>query len=139
MGAVGAGVYFAGVYMSAMGKYQEGKQAKQAHDYNAEVAEQEAAYKEKESRLRFKRIIGRQLSLYAKAGVDISTGSPLLIMSQTAAEGELEALNIRYAGENLANMERWYGKRAKRAGKIAAWSTLLAGGGGYAVYRGGKT
>jgi hypothetical protein len=127
------GAYFAGVYMSAVGKYQEGKTQKRAHDYNAERAEEKAAYEEEQSRLRWKRLIGQQQALYAKAGVDISSGSPLLIMSQTAAEGELEALNIRYAGENEAQMQRWYGKRAMQAAKLAAWSTLLTGGGGFAA------
>lgn len=137
MAGAGAGAYFAGVYLSAVGKYQEGKQAKQAHDYNAEVAEQKAEYEEAQARKRWKRLMGTQLALYAKAGVDISSGSPLLILSSQAGEAELEALNIRYAGENEASMQRWYGKKAKRAGEIAAWSTLLTGVGGYTARYGG--
>ena len=138
MGAVGWGLFATGVGLSAAAKYQEGKTAKQAHDYNADVAEQKAAYEEGQSRLRWKRLMGQQLALYAKAGVDISSGSPLLVMSQQAAEGELEALNIRYSGENVANIERWYGKKAKRAGEIGAWSTLLTGGGFMASQYGGS-
>ncbi len=141
MAGAGAGAYFAGVYMSAVGKYQEGKTQKHAHEYNAQRAEERSKYEEEQTRLKWKRIIGQQLALYAKAGVDISSGSPLLIMSQTAAEGELEALNIRYAGENEAQMQRWYGKRAMQAAKLAAWSTLLTGGGGYTAsnYGGGSS
>lgn len=127
MAAVGG---YAGAYMAAVGKYQEGKAAKQAHDYNAERAEERAAFEEEQSRLRWKRLMGHQLALYAKAGVDIDSGSPLLIMSAQAGEAELEALNIRYAGENEAEMQRWYGKKTFAAGKMAAWSTLLSGAGG---------
>ena len=140
MAAVGIGLFAAGVTLSAVGKYQEGKTAKEAHDYNAKIAEEGGAFEEAESRKRWKRLMGQQLALYAKAGVDISSGSPLLIMSQTAAEAELEALNIRYAGENVADVERWYGKKAKRAGEIGAFSNLLTGAGAYAATQyGGKS
>ena len=138
MGWAGVGAYFAGVGLSAYGRYQEGKAAKQAHDYNAKIAEQKADYEESQSRQRWKRLIGQQTALYAKAGVDISSGSPLLVLSQQAAEGELEALNIRYAGRNEAELQKWYGKQAKKAGTIAAASTLLTGGAaGYSAYYGG--
>ena len=38
--------YAVGVTLSAAGKYQEGKSAKEAHDYNARMAKQKAGFEE---------------------------------------------------------------------------------------------
>ncbi len=131
------GLFLTGVAVSAASKYEAGKAAKKAHDYNADVAEKRGVYAETQSRLKWKRLIGQQLALYAKAGVDVSSGYPLLVMSQQAAEGELEALNIRYGSQNVADIERYYGKQAKGAGRIGAVSTLLTGLGAFGAMSGG--
>ena len=68
------------------------------------MARQEGKYEEAASRERLKKLMGTQRSLYAKAGVDISSGSPLLMLAETAAEGEMEALKYQASLPNL-NMQ----------------------------------
>ena len=133
LGAVGGGI-------SAYGQIQSAKVESAAYKYNASINEADAVaarrkadYEEKESRKRLQALMGTQRTLYAKAGVDLSSGSPLLVLAETAAEGEEEAMNIRWGGDvavaeekNKATLNRFYARQTVKAGKRAAWSTALS-------------
>lgn len=132
----------AGGLMSAYSQLQAGKAAADVADYNAQVLEYQAgvsretaAYEEKRLRRAAERIKSTQRARYAKAGVTFE-GSPLAVLADTAAEAEMDALAIRYAGETRAasyEMEaigsRWEGKMAKMTGRIGAMQTILSTGG----------
>lgn len=150
---VGAILGVAGGGISAAGQYQSAKSEEAAYKMNAATNEADAVsaryaadYEEKLSRRRLKALIGEQETLYGKAGVDLQSGSPLLVMAQTAFEGEEEAQMIRYAGDvavakkkNEASMNRFYAKSAVKAGKMAAWSAVLGGASsGAASYAGSR-
>lgn len=127
--------------ISAYSQYEQGRAQKSAYRANAKIAESEAVaarekaiLDEQQSRQRTKRLMGTQRSLYAKAGVDLSSGSPLLMLSATAAEGEEEAQVIRAGGDveeyrarSQAGLNRYYGRMASAAGTIGAGTTLLSG------------
>jgi hypothetical protein len=127
--------------MSAFGQYQSGQAQKAAYNYNAQVAESEAgvaragaAREEEVHRAKLQRMLGTQRALYGAAGVDITSGSPLLTMMSTAEEGEREAEFIKYGGEveatralNEGRIGRFQAKQASTAGKIGAGSTFLTG------------
>ena len=162
--------------MQAMSQIQQGQQMSANEKYNARVAESEAeAYRvsgafesqalTQQSAFAQARIVtakgkarGIQQAGYAKAGVLVFEGSPLMVMADTATEYELDiAANqynrdiglerIRYTtdvgvGRSLAEAEyrRKLGKYYKRASYWAAGQTLLTGmssmkgsSGGYAV------
>jgi len=141
LGLISIGVGALGSGMSAFGQYQSGQAQKGAYDYNARIAEQEAgvarvgaAREEEVHRAKLQRMLGTQKALYGAAGVDITSGSPLLTLMSTAEEGEREAEYIKYGGEvsateklNEARLARYYGKQAKTAGTIGAGSTFLTG------------
>jgi hypothetical protein len=130
-----------GTSLSAYGMYQQAESAKAAASAsediaaaNAEAARSKAAYEEELQRDKLKTIMGQQRSRYAAAGVGINTGSPLLMLQETAAEGEKEALAIRWGGEvNAANylnqgiMAGYEGEQAYTAGMLSAGSTFLTG------------
>ena len=89
-----------------------------------------------------------QKTLYAKSGVDITEGSPMLTILSTIEEGEKEAEMIRYGGEVAAGkslaearLQRMYGSMARKSGTIGATSTFLTGLGqvglGYAGFKAG--
>lgn len=159
---------------SANAQYQAGRSQQKAYEYQAEVAKREgelsqqaadleAASIERQgeqeealARQRLRIILGRQKSLYAKAGVDLSTGSPLTVFAATAAEGEQDALTIRSStaeqaaitryqgriGQYRSGLEaegsRYSGRAAMTAGKTAATSTLLSSfGSAYSMGSGG--
>lgn len=130
-----------GTGLSAYGQYRQGQAQQQAYEYNAKVAEAnaeaqktETTYEEQQSHERLRRLMGTQRTLYAKAGVDLSSGSPLLVLAETAAEGAEEIQAIRYGGDvaatkelNQARLDRMYGKNTYNAGMIGAGSTFLTG------------
>jgi hypothetical protein len=125
-----------GTAVSAIESYQAGKAEAAAYRYNAAIAERKGIQEEAIARKRLKRLLGHQRALYAKAGVDLSEGSPLVVLADTAAEGEKEALNIRTGSKETANLYRFQASQAKKAGVLKAGATLLTGlGSGLSTYK----
>lgn len=139
--AVGTAASVVGTIASARAQRNAGVVEQQGYEYNAQVYEAEAeqvketaAYNEALHRKKVRALISKQRALYAHAGVDLAEGSPLLVLAETAAEGEEEALMIRREGEveatrlrNQAQISRYYGGSAAAAGKAASKTTLLTG------------
>ena len=147
-----AGAALAGTAMSAVGQIQAGQSQSEWNNYNAAVAERdtmaardtadiEASRKRRETQ----KLLGKQRALYGKAGVTFE-GSPLELMEETAAEGELDAMMIQWEGGQRsqkyvdeATLSRMKGKSAKTASYYGAGSSLLTGGAQtYAAYKGIK-
>lgn len=141
--------------MGAYGQMQQGEAAAQAAEYNAKVGEMNATLAERRARDAIERgnederrkraevqqIMGRQKAAMAANGVDLTFGSPLDTIVDTAVLGELDALTIRSntyreayehevdatnrrAGAQLNRME---GASALQAGRIGAAGTVLTG------------
>jgi len=138
-----------GTGMEVYGQIQAGRAAEKTAEYNAALArrdadieKQRAEFEEAQHRRRVGRFKGRQQALFAKAGVQLE-GSPLLVMEETAAEAELEALAIRRGGEIKASrfmaeagLRQYTGKQKKRTAYIRAGASLLTGAGEtYLMYR----
>ena len=129
---IGAGV-------SAYGSYREGQDAKEASQYNANVAreqagmiEQSGAMDASRQRKQVSRLIGTQKAGYAGAGVELS-GSPLDAMIYTAAEGEMDAQIIEYNAKvkargmmSQADYDEKLGDMYARSGTMKAAGTLLS-------------
>ena len=79
-------------------------------------------------------MIGTQAALTGAAGVDISSGSPLEIMAETARSYESDIQNLGYMGDTKAatkNFEAsiydWGASQKRRAGWINAGTDLFSG------------
>ena len=132
----------ASAVVSSAGTVAGGQAEKNMADYNARVAEQgaqaatdRAAYDETAHRAEIRRILSKQRAAYGRSGVDVS-GSPLLVLEDTAMEGELDAMAIRYGGEveaarkkSEASLLRQQGRNIRTASYFQAGSTLLTGAG----------
>lgn len=147
--AVGTGV-------SAYNQYQAGKAQQALNNYNAQVNEQVAADTARDARIKAnaqraenERLKARQRALYAKAGVVLGTGTPLLTQVAQAGELEMAALEVETAGNveaarlrTQAVLDRMAGKSASRAGTLGAAGTILQGIGQASsiglAYKGGK-
>lgn len=130
-----------GTGLSAYGMYRQGESAKAAAGFNedvaaanAEAARSKAAYEEEVQREKLKRMMGRTRALYAKAGVNLDEGSPLLSLMQQTEEAERDAQAIRYNGDvaatqalNQGRLAAFQGNQAYQAGMIGAGSTFLTG------------
>lgn len=143
--------------LGAAGAIQQGQAAADAAEYNAKVGEMNAklserrardaiergAAEEQRKRMEVQKIMGDQRVAAAANGVDLSFGSPLDTIMDTAMLGELDALTIRSntyreahdrkvdaanqrAGAELNRME---GRAAKTAGYLSAAGTILGGAG----------
>jgi hypothetical protein len=107
----------AGTVMSTLGQYQQQQSANKQAQYQAQVAENNALTQkrladyalekgrldEQRQRLQTARLKGQQRLGYAAAGVDMADGSPLDTLEDTAAMGELDALNVRHG----AALDAW--------------------------------
>ena len=140
-----------GTGMSAYGQIQQGKSQAAQAEYNAKLAKrnakaakENAVYEARQKRRGTARLIGKQRALYAKAGVTME-GSPLDVLQETAAQGEMDALMIErgYAQQETAyksqaKLAKMRARNYKQQGYLAAGSTLLTGGGQMMGGYGGK-
>jgi len=115
-----------GTGLQAFGQYQQGKQQKQAYDYNAAVIEQEGAVKEYQIGKEETIMGGSQRAAYAKAGVMLK-GSALDVMLESATNYEFDKLNLKFSTESQALQARYAGITAQNKATFGAGMTLLGG------------
>lgn len=138
---------------SAYASYQQGQTAQKASRYNAKIAEQRAQYerqvadyKARQQKKHDDLVISSMLAKQAASGVATEEGSPLILDTDAAKEEALNQKNIISGGEAnaqgllaQAELDRWQGDSAYRAGITGAGVSLLNGAssaaGGYAKYR----
>lgn len=146
-----------GALFQAVGAIAGGAAANNAAKYNAQVASNNAAMAQRQAedakergrieeqrfRLQAAQLRGQQAASLAANGVDISSGSPLQVLADSAGMAELDAASVRdqaareaygYQVEsanylNESTLERARGKSAKRASYFEAGSSLLTGAG----------
>jgi hypothetical protein len=130
--------YVALAVVAAAGTTMSAISASNAAKYNADVAEQNAIaernraqYEENAHRRNVQKLLSAQRALYGKANVEME-GSPLLVMEDTAGQGELDALAIRFGGDiaaakqrSAANLARMQGSSALTSGYVSAGTSLL--------------
>lgn len=157
-------MFAAAAVMSAVGAIQQGKAAKSqannmaaANEYNAQLKDRQAAIeraqwsvREEQQRRQAGAILGKQRAAVAQSGVGFG-GSSLDVIDQSSFLAELDALTIRYEGENrakgllsAAEMDRYEasanraaGKNAMKGAYLSAGAALLSGAGAYKYYGAG--
>jgi hypothetical protein len=122
-----AGIGVLSSIFGGISKIQQGQAEKSADDYNAAITLQNTAAKMVASQQQYSKLAGKQGSAYASSGVDISSGSPLLMMAATAGRGGEEAEQIRQAGTEEATLQQYYGKLAAWSGTMSGIGTFLSG------------
>lgn len=141
--------------LSAFGQIAQGNAQQAAANYNAQVSEMNAKIadqqakdaiergkqEEQHKRMATAQLEGKQKAAMAATGLDLSFGSPLDTLVDTAELGEKDALTIRtntyreaYSHNvqaanlrNQASLQRMEGSAAKKAGIIGAVGTVLSG------------
>ncbi len=125
--ATSMGIGMFGSLMGGIGQYEQGQEEKAAYDYNAAITLENMRSTLRASQQRYSELVGRQATAYARAGVDITSGSPLLVMTATAARGGAQAAEITTAGTEQAALQKYYGKLAAWKGTFAGIGTFLKG------------
>lgn len=129
--------------ISAFGQIQGGNSKGAMADYNAQVANQNAAQVTQQanknaqiSLVNSSKVIGQGQASYGAAGVT-STGSAMDVLQQSARNAQLDALNIQYGGavkaqsyDNEAALDQYRGNNDRLSGYLSATGSLLNSGGG---------
>lgn len=124
--SLGTALGTAGSVIGALGAIGQGRAASDAANYNARLAEMEAASKERAQRDASQRQLAGIRASLGKSGAT-SAGTPLLVLADSAANAEIDALNTRYGGALQSSIYRASGADARRAGAIRAGASLLTG------------
>lgn len=121
----------AGAVVSTYGAIQQGKAAQGAADYNAQSALLEGQSRENAQRASASRDQARIRANIGKSGAT-TAGTPLMVLAESAANAEIDALNTRYTAERQADVYRAGGANARRQGNIMAGTSLLQAAGKFA-------
>ena len=153
--AVGTVAGIASGVVGGVSSYQQGKAAQAQYNYqaeverqNAKIAEQNAAQVRQQgieesrlTRMKTAQKIGLQSTAMAANGVDVTQGTSVDVIEDTAAMGELDALQTSYNYEtkamqydqqannmlNQANIDVISGRNAYSAGRMNALASGLNG------------
>lgn len=139
--SLGAIASVVGTGIGVVGQIKQGQAEAQAAEYTqkqntilAEDALARGAQEKDAQRRKTAALEGRQRAVLAASNVDIGSGSPLSVMSDTATLGELDAQIIQGNSEReaagfraSADMAGMRAKNAKSAASIGAFSTALSG------------
>ena len=148
-------IIIAGGVIGGISSYQQGKKKQAMYNYQAKVAEENAKIANKNAaterqtgieearlqRMKTLQAVGSQQAAMAANGMDVTQGTSLDIIEDTAAMGELDALQIQTNYErkaqsyeaqannfnNQASMDVIAGKNAYTAGQIKTVQTGLNG------------
>jgi hypothetical protein len=137
-GLFGAGGSFAlgttlgtvGTGLGVIGAIQGGKAEAGAAQYNADAARAEAQSRETAQRAAAQRQLASIRAGVAKSGA-MMAGTPLAVLSESAANAEIDALNTRYSGQREAALYESRGRNARTAGYLRAGTSLLSSAGKY--------
>lgn len=133
----------AGGVISGIGAQQQAQAQANAANYNAAVARNAATFAQQQGEVnaqaqdrRTAAMIGRQRAVYAAGGLDVNSGSPLDIQSDTATIGRENSLTIRnnaarqaYGYEANANLDTASAQNYQQAGDTAMFGSLIGAGG----------
>lgn len=154
---ISAAVQIATGTVAVISKVQQSNAKKAEYEYKAKVAQNNAkiaetnAAQERQSGLEEARLqrtktlqtIGSQQAGLAANNTDITQGSALDVIEDTATMGELDALMIEYNAErnaqnyeqtaanyrNEANLDYLAARNAKKEGTLNAWTSALSSAG----------
>lgn len=140
LAALSAATTVIGTGVSALGAMQQGNAQKAAADYNAKVERVQAQNVQNQAQAQAqqqdqanRRRMGEAAAAYGAAGVDME-GSPLSVMMDLGAQGELSKRLILYKGTvdaqsamAQAGIDTATGQNAATAGLTKAGGTLLTG------------
>lgn len=130
LGKVGGVLGAVGTAVSVVGALSQGKAESSAAQFNADAARREAASRENAQRTAAQRQLGSIRAGVSKSGATME-GTPLAVLSESAANAEIDALNTRYSGQREAALYEARGRNARTAGYMRAGTSLLTGASRY--------
>lgn len=117
-------------YEQSQAQQKAAKAEAKMREQEAENFRQSAAYEERQYRRRIDILLGKQAAIGAAAGLDITSGSPLLMELANVRQKEMEAQNIRRTGAVNASAQEFEARLARyRARQFGQQGTYAIAGG----------
>ena len=130
MGTVGSVLSTVGTVVGAVGAIRGGRAEASSAQFNADSARQEAQSRENAQRAQAQRQLASIRAGVSKSGATME-GTPLAVLSESAANAEIDALNTRYSGQRESALYSARGQNARTAGYLRAGTSLLSSAGKY--------
>lgn len=124
LGTIGKVAAVAGSVAQVSGALSQGKAAQASANYNAQSALIESQSREAAQRAQAARQLGTMRAQIGKSGAT-SEGTPLLVLAESAANAEIDALNTRYTGQRQSELYRAQGANTRKQANITAGTSLL--------------
>lgn len=118
--------------VSAIGTLSAANDQSNMAQYQAAVAEDNAKVKAQQDAVATEQRLGQAQAAYGAAGIDPTTGSPLLVKSDIARQGELQRQLDIWQGKVGADASRQAAGAATTAGYFGAGNSILGGAMKYA-------
>lgn len=115
-----------GLVMGARGSQVQGQATQAAASYNIAQTQELARVEEARQRRDAERQMGRMRAGIAKSGAT-SEGTPLMVLAESAANAEIDALNTRWTADNQINQEALRARSAERESYYRTGTSLLSG------------
>jgi len=127
MGIIGALISGLGSMMGAMAQANAYKQQAALHRRQAQAERQKGAYESQRNERKIKRATGSQRAAFAASGLQLDSGTALDVMSDTAAEMDLDTQAIRYGSVLRSGNE----EMSARIAKSNASAAMIGGVAGF--------
>jgi hypothetical protein len=124
--AIGQTLATIGTGLGVAGAVRAGQAASMAGQYNAESARMEGAVREAAQRQQSGRQLGAIRAGISKSGATME-GTPLMVLAESAANAEIDALNTRFTAGREATLSTMRGQEGRRAAYWSAGTSLLTG------------
>ena len=120
-------------YAAVQGAEAQASAARAEKKFRERAAQSErdaAAFEEAQFRNRVRHVLGQQQAIGAAAGIETTTGSPLLNELDAVRQGELQALSIRQSGATRAYSQDFAAAEADFMARYAQGRVpgIIAGG-----------
>jgi hypothetical protein len=117
---------FGGAVMQAAAFQSQGQAAADAANFNAETQRMQGVAAERATRAQSSRQIRSIRAGISKSGVTFE-GTPTMVLADSAANAEIDALNARWTAQRKEAITRFEGAAARRAGSLQAGAALISG------------
>lgn len=128
-----AALALAGTIVSGVGAGLGAAQQAQALSANAKAHERQAILERQKGMVdaaqktnEINRTVGAQTAAFASNGLDVSSGSPLQVVTDTGTQGALDVASIRYGAQVRSDNEAYQGKVAESQAGLAAAAVPFA-------------
>lgn len=122
-----AGMQMLGMGMDAYGQKKQAEDQAEAFEAQARADEQATAFNFKNYHKQASSQIAMARAMRGGSGVELTTGTPLMVDEATIAEFIAQESQIKREGKARAKALRKGGQVAQRSGTFAAASSLLSG------------